>query len=280
MQAKIIDGRATAQKIVDDLKTEVASFSRKPTLAVVQVGDDPASSIYVNIKIKRCKEIGIQSLKYKFKEDYSQDELQDLVRKLNAQPEVNGILVQVPLPKHINENKILNEISPYKDVDGFHPQNIGQMILGTPNLISCTPQGIMMLLKHYAIDLQGKEAVVIGRSNIVGKPISFLLLNENCTVTMCHSKTRDLKFHTKRADLLIVAVGKASFVTKDMVKDGAIVVDVGTNRVENKLIGDVDFNSVKEIASYITPVPGGVGPMTVASLMKNTVQAYKTQEKK
>lgn len=279
MAAKIIDGKLVSQKIVADLKAQVNGFDKKPTLAVIQVGNDPASSTYVNIKIKRCAEIGIKSLSYKFDENFSEDDLLQLISKLNSNPDVNGILVQVPLPKHINEKKVLNFISPDKDVDGFHPNNVGKLISGDCQLVSCTPLGIMSLIDHYKIELEGKHAVVVGRSNTVGKPVAMLLLQRNSTVTVCHSKTSDLKEFTKQADILVVAVGRPSLITGDMVKKGAVVIDVGTNRVGKKLTGDVDFDSVKEKASYISPVPGGVGPMTVASLMGNTIKAYKNQVK-
>lgn len=275
--ATIIDGRAVSKKIKQDLKKEVESLKEKginPCLAVVIVGNDPASKVYVAGKIRDCKEIGIESKHFELDENTSEDELLKLVKKLNEDKEVSGLLVQLPLPKHINEKTIINAIDPKKDVDAFHPVNVGKIMIGDYDFLPCTPSGVMHLLEAYNIDICGKECVVVGRSNIVGKPQAMLLLQKNGTVTMCHSKTKDLKQVTKRADVLVVAIGKGEFVTADMIKEGAVVIDVGMNRnAEGKLVGDVKFDEVSEKASYITPVPGGVGVMTRAILMKNAVKA-------
>lgn len=245
-----------------------------PCLAVVIVGNDPASKVYVAGKIRDCKEIGIESKHFEIDENTSEDELLKLVKKLNEDKEVSGLLVQLPLPKHINEKTIINAIDPKKDVDAFHPVNVGKIMIGDYDFLPCTPSGVMHLLEAYNIDICGKECVVVGRSNIVGKPQAMLLLQKNGTVTICHSKTKDLKQVTKRADILVVAIGKGEFVTADMIKEGAVVIDVGMNRnAEGKLVGDVKFDEVSEKASYITPVPGGVGVMTRAILMKNAVKA-------
>lgn len=274
---QIIDGKRISKEIKDELKQKVMGLKtqgKEVTLAVVQVGNDPASSVYVGNKKKACKYIGIRSLAYELPEETTETELLELVSSLNGRNDVNGILVQLPLPKHIDEDKIITSISPDKDVDGFHPMNVGRLSIGEKGFVSCTPAGVIQLLKRSGISMEGKECVVVGRSNIVGKPMSLLLLRENGTVTICHSRTKELKEVTKRADILIVAIGKPRFITKDYVKDGAVVIDVGMHRDENnKLCGDVDFNDVKEKTSAITPVPGGVGPMTIAMLMNNCVES-------
>ncbi len=245
-----------------------------PGLAVIIVGDDPASRVYVNNKKKACDEIGIYSEEYALPEETSEEELLALIRKLNGKKEINGILVQLPVPKKINEETIINAIDPKKDVDAFHPVNVGKIMVGNFDFVPCTPAGVMELIDESGIDVAGKECVVVGRSNIVGKPQAMLLLHKNGTVTICHSKTKNLKEKTKQADILIAAVGKPNFITGDMIKEGAVVIDVGINRIaEKKLVGDVDFESAEKVAGAITPVPGGVGPMTIAMLMKNTVKA-------
>lgn len=275
--ALIIDGKKIAAELKDELKEKVAELKKNGkeiTLAVVQVGNDPASTVYVGNKKKACAYVGINSLSYELPESTSEEELLKLVQKLNQDQTVNGILVQLPLPKHIDENKIIQAISPSKDVDGFHPQNVGALSIGQKGFVSCTPAGIIELLKRSGISIEGKECVIVGRSNIVGKPMAMLMLRENATVTISHSRTKDLKEVTKRADILIVAIGKAKFITKDYVKDGAVIIDVGMNRDENnKLCGDVDYDDVISKVSAITPVPGGVGPMTIAMLMNNCVQS-------
>lgn len=275
--AYIIDGKKISTEIKDELKEKVASLKKdgvEITLAVIQVGNDPASTVYVGNKKKACEYIGINSLSYELPETTTEKELLDLVEELNGRADVNGILVQLPVPKHIDENKIINAISAKKDVDGFHPESVGALSIGQKGFVSCTPAGVIELLKRSNIDIAGKECVVIGRSNIVGKPMALLLLRENGTVTICHSRTKDLKEVTKRADILVVALGKPKFITKDYVKEGAVVIDVGIHRDENnKLCGDVDFADVEPIASAITPVPGGVGPMTITMLMKNCVES-------
>jgi len=243
-------------------------------LTVIIVGDDPASRVYVNSKKKACEALGINSQEFALPADTTEEELLTLVRKLNEDDSVNGILVQLPLPKHINEETVINTIAPEKDVDAFHPQNVGKIMIGNYDFLPCTPAGVMELIKESGIDVSGKECVVLGRSNIVGKPQAMLLLHQNGTVTICHSRTKNLKEVTKRADILVAAIGKPNFVTADMVKEGAVVIDVGINRLPDKtLCGDVDFNEVSKVAAAITPVPGGVGPMTIAMLMKNTVTA-------
>ena len=277
--AQILDGKAVSQRIKDELKKEVSALKEKGVeagLAVVIVGDNPASRVYVNSKKKACAEIGILSVEYALKEETTEEELLSLVRKLNDDSTINGILVQLPLPKHINEETIINAIAPEKDVDAFHPVNVGKIMIGNFDFLPCTPAGVMELIKESNIELEGKNCVVVGRSNIVGKPQSMLLLHKNATVTICHSKTKNLKEVCKGADVLVVAVGRANMVTADMVKEGAVVIDVGMNRLpDKKLCGDVDFENVSKVASAITPVPGGVGPMTIAMLMKNTVTAAK-----
>lgn len=281
--AQLIDGKAISAQIKDELKEKVALLKEQGTevtLAVIQVGNDPASSVYVGNKKKACAYVGIRSLSYELPEATTEAELLSLVRELNERADVNGILVQLPLPEHVNEEKILDAIDPLKDVDGFHPQNVGALCIGKPGFVSCTPAGIIQLLKRSGIEIAGKECVVIGRSNIVGKPMSLLLLRENGTVTVAHSKTRELKEITRRADILVAAVGKPRMITADYVKNGAVVIDVGIHRNENnKLCGDVDFESVAPKCSAITPVPGGVGPMTIAMLMSNCVESVSLQNR-
>ena len=277
MTAKIIDGRAVAARIKAELKIRVEKLRAKniePGLAVVIVGEDPASRVYVNMKKKACAEIGIYSEEHALPESIAQQELLDLVHKLNNDPGIHGILVQLPLPPHIDEDEIIFAINPEKDVDGFHPVNVGKMMIGRPDFLPCTPAGVMELIKETGVEIKGKECVVVGRSNIVGKPQAILLLAEHGTVTICHSRTRNLGEVCRRADILVVAVGQPEMIKGSMIKPGAIVIDVGTNRVgEKKLVGDVEFETAKEVAGFITPVPGGVGPMTIAMLMKNTVAA-------
>lgn len=283
MAGKLIDGKAAAKEIREEIKKEVNELKAQgvvPGLAVILVGDDPASHTYVRNKEKGCKEVGIHSEIYKYPAAISEAELLDKIRELNEDKRIHGILVQLPLPGHISESKVIDTISPEKDVDGFHPVNVGKMVIGKEGFLPCTPYGIMKLLEREQIDLQGKRAVVIGRSNIVGKPAGLLLLQRNATVTYCHSKTEDLSYHTKQADIIIAAVGKAKFLKAEDVKEGAVIIDVGMNRDENgKLCGDVDFESVREKASFITPVPGGVGPMTITMLLYNTVQSAKRMVK-
>lgn len=278
--AKILDGKAVSQKVKNALKGETEKFVSehgiKPGLAVVIVGDDPASRVYVNSKKKACAEIGYYSEEHALPESTTESELLSLVEKLNNDDKIHGILVQLPLPKHINEEKIINAINPKKDVDAFHPVNVGKIMIGNFDFLPCTPAGVMELIEDAGIDLTGKNCVVVGRSNIVGKPQAMLLLHKNATVTICHSKTKNIKEITKNADVLVAAVGRAQMFDGDYIKDGAVVIDVGMNRLENKkLVGDVDFESAEKKASYITPVPGGVGPMTIAMLMKNTLTAAK-----
>jgi len=278
--AKIIDGKAVSQKIKEEVRAEIERDGLKVGLAVVIVGNNRASRVYVNNKKKACEACGIQSYEYALPEETTEKELRDLVRTLNDDPNVNGILVQLPLPKHITEKKIIKTISPKKDVDAFHAENVGRIVIGNYAFLPCTPAGVMELIHSTGTDVEGKECVVIGRSNIVGKPMAMLLLHENATVTICHSHTKNLAEVCRRADILVSAVGKADFVTADMVKEGAVVIDVGMNRnAENKLCGDVKFDEVEPKASYITPVPGGVGPMTIAMLMKNTLMAKRLQSK-
>ena len=271
---KLIDGKLISTQIKDELKKKVADEHIQATLAVIQVGNDPASSVYVGNKKKACEYIGIGSIAYELPEETTEEELLKLIDELNADDAVNGILVQLPVPKHIDEKKVINRISPLKDVDGFHPESVGNLCIGQDGFVSCTPAGIIELLKRSDIDIEGKECVVIGRSNIVGKPMALLLLKNNGTVTVCHSRTRDLKSVCKRADILVVAIGKPKMITAEYVKEGAVVIDVGIHRMDNgKLCGDVDFDDVKDHTSAITPVPGGVGPMTIAMLMVNCVKA-------
>lgn len=270
----LIDGKAISAAIRAELKEKVAGMEKRPGLAVILVGDDPASAVYVRNKKKACEEVGIYSEVYTLPAETSQSDLNGLIDALNDNPAINGILVQLPLPKHLNEREVTLRISPEKDVDAFHPYNVGLITEGHPRFLPCTPAGIMELIRRSGIDPAGKRAVVIGRSNIVGKPMALLLLAANATVTVCHSKTADLPAVTREADILVSAVGKAGFVTADMVKEGAVVIDVGMNRdADGKLCGDVDFASVAPKSSFITPVPGGVGPMTITMLLSNTVKA-------
>ncbi len=274
--AKIIDGKAISAQIRSEIRDEIASGSVKPGLAVILVGNDPASAVYVRNKKKACEEVGIYSESYELDETTTQDELLALIDKLNKKEDIHGILVQLPLPAQIDENAVILAIDPAKDVDAFHPYNVGRIMTGDYAYLPCTPAGVMMLLERSGISVSGKKCVVVGRSNIVGKPQAMLLLHANGTVTICHSRTADLAKECREADILVVAIGKADFITGDMVKDGAVVIDVGMNRKEDgKLTGDVDFASVEPKASYITPVPGGVGPMTITTLMKNTLTAAK-----
>lgn len=272
----LIDGKAVSAKLRAEIKAEVDKMPQKPGLAVILVGDDPASQTYVKNKKKACDEVGFYSEEYRLPAETTQDELLKLIDKLNGDDKINGILVQLPVPKHIDDTAVIQAIAPEKDVDAFGYANVGKIMIGNFDFVPCTPAGVMQLLKAYSIDVSGKTAVVVGRSNIVGKPQAMLLLHENATVTIAHSKTKNLAEVTKAADILVCAVGKAKFITADMVKNGAVVIDVGMNRDENgKLCGDVDFENVKEKASYITPVPGGVGPMTITMLMKNTLESKK-----
>lgn len=277
--AMIIDGKRISKEIKDELKEEVAALKaqgKEPSLAVILVGEDPASQVYVGNKKKACEYIGIRSISHELPADTSEEELLTLIDSLNADPTVHGILVQLPLPGQIDERKVINTISPEKDVDGFHPENVGRLLIGEKGFVSCTPAGVIELLKRSGIEIAGKECVVIGRSNIVGKPMAALLLRENGTVTVTHSRTRELKEVCKRADILVVAIGRPKMITADYIKEGAVVIDVGIHRQENgKLCGDVDYDSVEPLVSAITPVPGGVGPMTIAMLMKNCVESVK-----
>ncbi|MBR4991530.1 MAG: bifunctional methylenetetrahydrofolate dehydrogenase/methenyltetrahydrofolate cyclohydrolase FolD [Clostridia bacterium] len=278
--AQILDGKALAKKMKEQVAAEAAALPRKPGLAVILVGENPASQVYVRGKEKDCDECGILNLGCKIPAETSEEELLDIIAKLNADPAVDGILVQLPLPKHIDEGKVLRAISPAKDVDCFHPENVGEMMVGDPICWPCTPFGVMELLREYGISANGKHCVVLGRSNIVGKPMTLLLLRDNGTVTVCHSRTPDLKEQCLKADILVAAVGKVNLVTADMVKEGAVVIDVAMNRNdEGKLCGDVDYAAVAEKASFITPVPGGVGPMTRAVLMHNVLAAAKDHQK-
>ena len=285
--AKIIDGKLISKQIKDELKEKVAALraeGKEICLAVIQVGNDGASSVYVGNKKKACEYIGIKSLAYELPEETTEAELLELIGNLNNRADVNGILVQLPLPGHIDEDKVIKAIDPLKDVDGFHPQSVGALSIGQKGFVSCTPAGIIELIKRSGIDISGKECVVVGRSNIVGKPMAMLLLRENGTVTVCHSRTADLKAVTKRADILVVAIGKPKFITGEYVKEGAVVIDVGIHRMgvsesgKAILCGDVDYDDVEPIASAITPVPGGVGPMTIAMLMNNCVESVELQK--
>lgn len=277
----LIDGKAVSLQVKQQVKQECDKLKTKgvtPGLAVIIVGDDPASQVYVRNKEKACEECGFYSVKYALDADTTQSELNALIDKLNKDEKINGILCQLPLPKHLDDKEVINRIDPIKDVDAFHPVNVGAIMIGDYNFLPCTPAGVMELIHSTGVDVTGKKAVVIGRSNIVGKPMAMLLLHENATVEITHSKTLDLKSITKEADILVAAIGRAKFVTADMVKNGAIVIDVGMNRNENgKLCGDVDFENVKDKCSFITPVPGGVGPMTISMLMRNTLTAAKLQ---
>lgn len=277
---KLIDGKVISASVKERVKDEVIALNQKGItvgLAVIIVGEDPASKVYVSNKKKACEALGIISREYALPENTTEQELLDLIRELNANPEINGILCQLPLPKHLDEKLIINSIDPEKDVDAFHPVNVGKIMIGDFYFLPCTPAGVMEMLEYEGIDVTGKNCVVIGRSNIVGKPMNMLLLHKNGTVTICHSKTKNLAEICKNADILVAAVGRPNFVTADMVKEGAVVIDVGINRVDGKLCGDVDFENVKDKASAITPVPGGVGPMTIAMLMQNTLTAAKKQ---
>ncbi len=277
----IIDGKQVSSEILDGLAVEVEQIKSKtgklPGLAVVLVGDDPASAVYVRNKKKACQKVGFESFEHSLPAATSENDLLALVDDLNRNEDVSGILVQLPLPAQIDSQKVLQAIDPDKDVDGFHPMNVGRLVTGDTLLKPCTPAGIIALLDHYKVGIEGKSAVVLGRSNIVGKPVSMLLLHRHATVTICHSRTRDLPAVARSADLLVAAIGKPAFVTGDMVKDGAVVIDVGMNRVDGKLVGDVAFGEVEKKAALITPVPGGVGPMTIAMLMENTLKAFKAQ---
>ena len=278
--SRLIDGKIISNEVKERVRFEVEALAKKginTTLAVIIVGEDPASKIYVSNKKKACEALGIRSLEYALPADTTQEELLALIKTLNEEKSVNGILCQLPLPRHLDETEIINAISPEKDVDAFHPQNVGHIMIGDYDFVPCTPAGIIEMLDHEGISAEGKKCVVIGRSNIVGKPMSMLLLHRNGTVTTCHSRTKELAEICRSADILVAAVGRAKFVTADMVKPGAVVIDVGMNREDGKLCGDVDFEAVKDIASAITPVPGGVGPMTIAMLMQNTLTAAKKQ---
>lgn len=277
---KLIDGKAVADTVKEEVKKQVAALKSRGVsvgLAVILVGDDEASKIYVKRKQSVCEELGIRSFEYNLDSGVTEAELVALIEKLNKDPEINGILCQLPLPSHIDKSAIIGAIDISKDVDGFHPVNTGKMLVGTPGVLPCTPAGILKLLDYYGISVAGKKCVVIGRSDIVGKPVASLLMQRDGTVTVCHSKTPDLKEETKTADILVSATGQAGLVTADMVKEGAVIIDVGISRKNGKLCGDVDFEKVKEKAAYITPVPGGVGPMTIAMLMYNTLAAAKKQ---
>ncbi|MBQ7202409.1 MAG: bifunctional methylenetetrahydrofolate dehydrogenase/methenyltetrahydrofolate cyclohydrolase FolD [Eubacterium sp.] len=278
---QIIDGKAVSKSVKESVKAECEALKKQgvtPGLAVIIVGEDPASQVYVRNKEKACEECGFYSKKYALPEDTTQEELNALVDELNKDDKINGILCQLPLPGHLDDKEVINRIDPIKDVDAFHPVNVGAIMIGDYNFLPCTPAGVMELIHSTGVDVSGKKAVVIGRSNIVGKPMAMLLLHENATVEITHSRTQNLSEVTRTADILVAAIGKAKFVKSDMVKDGAVVIDVGMDRDENgKLCGDVDFDDVKDKCSYITPVPGGVGPMTIAMLMKNTLTAAKIQ---
>ena len=277
MSAQLLDGKLMSDELRVRIAERVAALKEKgvqPGLAVILVGEDPASQIYVRNKERGCEQVGMHSVTIRLPEQTSQAELADHIRALNADASIHGILVQLPLPRHLDEAAALAAIVPEKDVDGFHVQNAGKLLSGLPGVVACTPKGAMEMIRRTGVDLTGKEAVVVGRSNIVGKPMAMLLLQANCTVTICHSRTADLAAHTRRADVLVAAVGKAKFITADMVKPGAIVIDVGINRLaDGKVVGDVDFDGVKEVAGFITPVPGGVGRMTITMLLENTVEA-------
>lgn len=280
----LIDGKLVSRNLRESIKGEVENFKAEygvtPGLAVILVGNNPASAVYVRNKHKACLEVGMESFEITMPEETDEATLLSKIEELNADPRVNGILVQLPLPKHISEENIINAISPKKDVDAFHPENVGKIMIGNYDFLPCTPAGVIELLKYYNIDVEGKRCVIIGRSNIVGKPMAHLLLERNGTVTVCHSRTKELAEITKTADVLVVAIGRAEFLKKDMVKPGAVVIDVGINRLpDGKLCGDVKFDEVSEISSYITPVPGGVGPMTITMLLKNTLTAARAAQK-
>ena len=277
MSAQLLDGKVMSETLRGEIAVRVAALKEKgihPGLAVIHVGDDPASQIYVRNKEKGCEQVGMHSIAIRLPAETTQAELESHIRALNADASIHGILVQLPLPRHLDEAAALAVIAPEKDVDGFHVQNAGKLLNGLEGVVACTPKGALEMIRRTGVDLSGKEAVVVGRSNIVGKPMAMLLLQQNCTVTMCHSRTADLAAHTRRADVLVAAVGKAKFITADMVKPGAIVIAVGINRnAEGKVVCDVDFDAVKEVAGWITPVPGGVGRMTITMLLENTVEA-------
>lgn len=284
MSAILISGKEISCKIKDELKEKteklVLKSGKKPSLAVILIGNDPASSVYVNNKVKACEYVGIKSLVYRLPEETNENELMELIEILNNDDDISGILCQLPLPEKLKsaEKKVIEKISPLKDVDAFSPSNVGRIMTGDYNFLSCTPSGVMDMLEYHNIDLNGKNCVVLGRSNIVGKPMAMLMLHKNATVTICHSRTENLSEITKKADIIVAAIGKPRFLTADMIKDNAIIIDVGINRLDNgRLCGDVDFEEVSQKASFITPVPGGVGPMTVAELMKNTLTAFKIQ---
>lgn len=278
--ANIINGRQISKDIKNEIKEVVSKLPTQPALAVVLVGEDPASQVYVNNKKKACEEVGIRSVAHELPADTPEEDIINLIIEMNNDPSINGILVQLPLPSHVDEEKVLLTIQPEKDADGFHPFNVGMLSIGNPTLPSCTPAGIIELIERSGVEIEGKECVVLGRSNIVGKPVAQLLLNKHGTVTVCHSRTKDIASVAKRADILVAAVGVPEMVTKDFIKEGAVVIDVGIHRNENnKLTGDVKYDEVEPIAGYITPVPGGVGPMTIAMLMKNTLRAYQAQNK-
>jgi len=278
MVAEIINGKKISSKLLENIKKRVKNLKEKPGLALVLVGNNPASEIYVNFKEKTCKEIGFYCERYNLPKDVFQDDLLKIVDELNQKKEIHGILVQLPLPKQINENLIIDSILSYKDVDGFTPVNLGNLVNNNNMLVPATARAVMVLIESTKTKIEGKNAVVVGRSNIVGKPVSLLLLQKNATVTLCHSKTKNLAEHTKNADILVVACGKAGLIKKDMVKKDAVVIDVGINRIGKKVVGDVDFENVKEVAGFITPVPGGVGPMTIAMLLDNTLMAAKLRK--
>lgn len=276
MAAQILDGKAMSEELRAEIAIRVEALKKRgvtPGLAVILVGEDPASQIYVRNKGRGCEQVGMRSETIRLPENTSQAELEEHIRRLNADESIHGILVQLPLPAHLDEAAALAVIAPEKDVDGFHIQNAGRLLNGLKGVIACTPKGALEMIRRTGVDLSGKEAVVVGRSNIVGKPMAMLLLQENCTVTICHSRTSNLAEHTRRADILVAAVGKAGFITADMIKPGAIVIDVGINRIEGKVVGDVDYDAAREVAGWITPVPGGVGRMTIAMLLENTVEA-------
>ncbi len=278
MAAEIIDGKAIAKNVREELATEVEELKSEkgvtPGLAVVLVGEDSASQVYVRNKHRACERVGIDTRDIRMSAEASHDEVMEQVQKLNDDPAVHGILVQLPTPDQVDDDEILNAINPDKDVDGFHPINMGKLLTGQPNMVPCTPRGVMRMLESTGVDLEGKEAVIVGRSNIVGKPQALLLMDKHCTPTICHSRTKDLAGHTSRADILVAATGRAHMIGADMIKPGAVVIDVGINRLDDgSLVGDVDFDAAKEVAAHITPVPGGVGPMTIAMLLENTVRA-------
>ncbi len=278
---KILDGKSLSQKIKEEIRIEVENLSQKgitPGLAVILVGDDPASSAYVSMKEKSCRETGIYSIVHKMPKDINEDKILTTIKMMNDNPNIDGILVQLPLPPQIDTTKVLEAIDPKKDVDGFHPYNVGRLVTGLDSFAPCTPLGVIRLLDEYKIDVRGLDVCVVGASNIVGKPMMNLLLNRFATVDICHIYTKDLKAHTKRADIVIVGVGKPNLITQDMVKEGVIIIDIGINRLESgKLVGDVDFENISKKASFITPVPGGVGPMTIAMLLSNTIKASKNR---